>query len=117
MSFYDEMAAVSLSLLTEFGQSVTHRAYTTGTYDVATGTATPATTDATRTGALFDINTTTVRGQLVQVADKQLLVDGSAAINLRDRFVVGGVEYAIVSLGEINPAGTRVMYDLHVRVG
>lgn len=117
MSFYDDMAATSLSLLTEFGQNITHRSYTTGTYDVATGTTTPAATDATRTGALFDINTTTVRGQLVQVADKQLLVDGSAAVNLRDRFIVNSVEYIIVSLGEINPAGTRVMYDMHVRVG
>ena len=117
MSFYDDMAAASLSLLNEFGQGITHRSYTTGTYDVATGTATPATTDTPRTGALFDINTTTVRGQLVQVADKRLLVDGSAAVNLRDRFIVNSVEYVIVSLGEINPAGTRVMYDMHVRVG
>ena len=117
MSFYDDMAAVSLGLLTEFGQAVTHRTYTTGTYNPATGTTTPATADTTRKGALFDIRTTTVRGELVQVSDKQLLVDGSAAINLRDRFIVNSVEYIIVSLGEINPAGTRVMYDLHVRVG
>lgn len=117
MSLYDDLAATALELLTELGQSITHRSYTTGTYDPATGITTPATTNATRTGALFDINTTTVRGQLVQVSDKRLLVDGSAEINLRDRLIVNSVEYIIVSLGEINPAGTRVLYDMHVRIG
>lgn len=117
MSLYDELADTALEVLTEFGQSITHRSYTTGTYDLATGVTTPATTDTTRTGALFDINTTTVRGQLVQVSDKRLLVDGAAAINLRDRLIVNSVEYIIVSLGEISPAGTRVLYDMHVRVG
>lgn len=117
MSFYDDMAATSLALLTEFGQSVTHRSHTDGTYDPATGSATPVVTDATRKGALFDIDTTTLRGELVQVSDKRLLVDGSASVNLRDRFIVDSVEYVIVSLGEVNPAGTRVMYDMHVRVG
>ena len=117
MSFYDDMAAVSLELLTEFGQDITHRTYTTGTYDPATGLSVPATADTTRKGALFDIETTTLRGALVQVADKRLLVDASAAISLQDRFVVNSVEYAVVSLGEVSPAGTRVLFDMHVRVG
>ena len=117
MSLYGELADTALELLAEFGQSITRRSYTTGTYDPATGVSAPATADTTRTGALFDINTTTVRGQLVQVSDKRLLVDGSAAIDLRDRLIVNAVEYIIVSLGEVNPAGTRVMYDMHVRVG
>ncbi len=56
------------------------------------------------------------RGNLIQGGDKRLLLDGSAPIpDLKDHFIVGSAEYVIVSLGEINPAGTPVMYDLHLR--
>jgi hypothetical protein len=34
---------------------------------------------------------------------------------LEDHFTVAGTEYAIVSVGEVNPAGTVVLYDLHAR--
>ena len=119
MSLYTRAAATSLRLLTTYGQDVTHRTYTTGTYDPATGTTTPVTADTTRKGALFDYgaNTTTVRGQLVQVSDRRLLLDASAAVSVQDRLIVGGVEYMPVSVDEISPAGTRVLFDIHVRVG
>ena len=117
MNLYPRVAATSLRLLTTYGQDVTHRTYTTGTYDPATGLSAPVTADTTRKGKLFDINTTTLRGALVQVSDKRLLVDGSASISLQDRFIVNSVEYAIVSLGEIGRGGTHVAFDMHVRVG
>lgn len=118
MSFdYSESAAQALELLTEFGQSVTRRSYTAGTYDPATGTTTPTTVDTTRTGALFDFSQGQqyMRGTLIQSGDKQLLLDAGATVDLKDHFVIGGTEYTIVSLGEINPAGTTVLYDIHLR--
>lgn len=119
MSFdYSEMAAVSLDLLTEFGQDVTRIAYTPGAYNPATGTSTPTTASTTRKGALFDIarGTQYLNGTLVERGDKQLLVDAEGAVNIEDRFTVNGVVYQIVSMAEVNPAGTPVLYDLHVRV-
>lgn len=117
MSFYSELTADALALLTEFGQSVTRRSYTAGSYDTATGTAVPATADSTRKGVALDFaaGQSLVRGTLVQSGDKRLLVDAVAAINMQDHFIVNGVEYVIISIGEINPAGTVVLYDLHVR--
>lgn len=114
---YAEIAANALETLTEFGQDVTRRSYTAGTYSPSTGTVTPTTADTTRKGALFDFGAgqTLERGTLIQGGDKRLLVDATAAINPQDHFIVGGEEYVIVSLGEINPAGTVVLYDLHVR--
>lgn len=121
MSFYSDLAADSLSLLTEFGRDITRIAYTPGTYDPATGLSTPTTSSTTRKGAAFDFNTLSsgtqfVRGTLVEVGDKQLLVDAAAAINIEDKFTVGSITYQIISVGEVNPAGTVVLYDLHVRV-
>jgi hypothetical protein len=120
MSLYDELADVSLELLTEFGQSVTRRSYTVGTYDPATGANTVVTSDTTRKGAIFDIGLAsggvqTLRGNLVQSGDMRLIVDAEAAINLQDHFIVNGVEYVIVGMDEVSPAGTRVLFDLHVR--
>ena len=114
---YASNAATVLRLLTKYGQDVTLRSYTPGTYNPATGTATPTQTDTTRKGAIFDFGAgqTLERGTLIQGGDKRLLVDPTASINPQDHFIVGGVEYVIVSIGELNPAGTRILYDIHLR--
>lgn len=117
-ALYTRSAATALRLLTAYGRSVTHRAYSAGTYDPATGTNTQTSADTTRQGALFDYdeNVQYVRGTMVVKTDKQLLLDPTAPVDLNDRFIAGGVEYSIVSMGEVNPAGTPVLYDIHLRV-
>ena len=119
MSFYSDLASTATSLLTEFGQAVTRRNYDgNGAYAPGTGSLTVSYTDTARYGAIFDagsIGKTNIAGGLVQTGDKRLLVDAAAAVKLSDHFIVDGIEYAVVSAGEINPAGTVVLYDLHVR--
>lgn len=114
---YAELAATALELLTEFGGDVVRRSYSAGVYDPATGLVTPTTADTTRQGALFDFGAgqTLERGTLIQGGDKRMLLDASATVAPQDHFIIGGVEYVIVSIGEINPAGTVVLYDLHLR--
>lgn len=116
---YAEIAANALETLTEFGRDVTRRSYAAGTYDPATGLVTPTTADTTRKGALFDFGAgqTLERGTLIQAGDKRLLLDATATVSPQDHFIIGGVEYVIESLGEINPAGTCVLYDIHLRKG
>lgn len=114
---YAEVAANALETLTEFGMDVGRRSFTAGVYDPATGLVTPTTANTTRKGALFDFGAgqTLERGTLIQGGDKRLLVDATAAVTPQDHFIINGVEYVIVSIGEINPAGTVVLYDLHLR--
>lgn len=114
---YASIAANALAALTDAGQDVTLRTYTAGTYDPATGTATPTTADTTRKGVIFDFGggATLERGTLIQVGDKRLLLDAEASVSQQDHFVIGGVDYSIVSIGEVNPAGTCVLYDIHLR--
>lgn len=116
---YSEIAATSLELITEFGRDITRRSYTAGTYDPATGLTTPTTADTTRKGAIFDYGAgvTLIGGTLIQSGDKRLLVDVTATVSIQDHFIVGGIEYVIIGLGEVNPSGTKVLYDLHIRVG
>lgn len=117
MSFYSDLAKVSLDLLTRFGQTITRRACVAGAYVPATGTASQATTDTSRKGAVFAFGAgvTFVRGQLVKITDKRLLVDATGPVLETDRFVIGGIEYTVVTMDEIAPAGTAAVYDLHIR--
>lgn len=116
---YAELATTAEELLTEFGRDVTRKSYTVGTYNPATGAAAPTTANTTRKGAMFDFGAgqTLVRGTLVQAGDKRLLVDAAATLSPQDHFIVGGKEYVVLSVGEISPAGTVVIYDLHLRAG
>ena len=78
----------------------------------------PTTDSSTRTGALLNYGKGIeqyVRGMQVTQRDKRLLLDASGAADISDTYTVSGVEYAVQSLEDINPAGTVVMYDLHVR--
>jgi len=114
---YAKLAATAKNMLTNNGQSVTVRTYTVGSYDPDSGTSTNTYTDSTRKGVLLDYGSglTQVRGNLVETTDKKLLVDSDAAISQQDHVLINSVEYSIVSIGEINPAGTAVIYDLHIR--
>ena len=114
---YTKSAANSLKTLTKFGMDVVRRAFSAGVYDPATGLVTPTTADTTRKGALFDFGAgqTLERGTLIQGGDKRLLLDATATVSPQDHFIIGSAEYVIVSIGEINPAGTVVLYDLHLR--
>lgn len=114
---YSEIAANALEVLTEFGRDVTRRSYSQGAYDPATGLVTPTTADTPRRGALFDFGAgqTLERGTLIQGGDKRLLLDATSTVAQQDHFIIGGVEYVIVSIGEIAPAGTAVLYDIHLR--
>lgn len=114
---YSEVAANALETLTEFGRDVTRRSFTAGSYDPATGLVTPTTADTTRKGALFDFGAgqTLERGSLIQGGDKRLLLDATATVSPQDHFIIGGAEYLVITVGEINPAGTVVLYDIHLR--
>jgi len=114
---YAALAATSTRLLAQHGQDVTRRSFSVGVYDTTTGTATPTQADTTRKGAIFDFGAgvTLVRGTLIQVGDKRLLLDANGPVEPEDHFIVGGIDYSIVSIGEENPAGISVLFDLHVR--
>lgn len=115
---YTAKAALSLRLLTKFGQDVTRQAFTlTDSGDNYGGPSTAVQADTTRKGALFDFaaGQTFERGTLILANDKRLLLDAEGAVTMTDRYVVGSDTYSVVSIGEINPAGTAVLYDLHLR--
>ncbi|KVD71793.1 hypothetical protein WI89_00805 [Burkholderia ubonensis] len=122
--FYAEMAADVVELLTEFGRPVTVTiAAPDPVYDPATSTNVNPTVDYPAVGAKFDLNDREINGTLVQVGDKRVYVSavGVPEIRLDDRVTLKGVNgapdetYRVVNPNTIGPAGTAVLYDLHVR--
>lgn len=118
MSFdYTKTAATALRLLTRYGADVTRTATTPGVYDPATGTTTPTTADTARKGVKLPLpsGVTTVRGQIIQVEDAELLLDAEGDVAITDRYTVGGTVYTVVSFEPLAPAGTSVLNTLHIR--
>jgi nanoRNase/pAp phosphatase (c-di-AMP/oligoRNAs hydrolase) len=117
MKNYAATAASATKMLTQFGQTVTRTIVTAGAYDLATDTVTQTETTESRIGAVFDFADAlqNMRGNLIQVYDKRLYLDPNGSAALTDRYTIGGTQYTVVSISETNPAGTVVLYDLHLR--
>lgn len=114
---YTASAATAARLLAKYGQAVTLRQVVQGAYDPATGTTSQTVTDVQRNGAVFDYGTGTVDGTLIQQGDKQLYMEPGVVPSMQHRVIVGGVEYGIVTIKEINPAGVPILYELQLRQG
>lgn len=121
MAFYDEMAALALEMITEFGQPVTIRATTVGEYDPDTGTVPPDTvTDQTAQGILIDFTGQEFQtNSIIRQGDKKLKIAAQGlawAPGLLNKVIAQGRTWSIVPpLKEINPAGTPILYELQVR--
>ena len=115
---YTALAATSLRLLTDLGQSVTRRTYTVGTYDTATGGVTSSTADTTRKGIAFPFadGKSAIVDTLIQQGDIQVLLDASAPVAQTDHYVVDSSEYIVVSYEPLSPAGTVLLNTLHLRL-
>jgi hypothetical protein len=120
---YAKPAATSLRLLIRFGRSVTLRKQAAGAYDPATSSSTITTTDYTGQGALFDFNEHTIGqqygdGVTVLMGDKNLLLAPSgitAAPVPGDLLIFGSDTYQVMRVKAVAPAGTVVLYELHLR--
>lgn len=121
MTFYDEMAATTLSLITEFGQPVTIRDMTKGAYDPSASKTGPDTVvERTAQGILIDFTGQEFQtNSLIKVGDKKLKIAASGLTSpptLLSKVVAQGRTWTIVPpLKEINPAGTPILYELQVR--
>lgn len=115
---YTKSQSSALTLLTKFGETITRRTYTADSYNPATGASDQTTADTSRAGVLLNMGNGEqfFNGNLIIAGDKKLLLDGSAASELTDRYIVDGVEYSVISINELKPAGVIVMYTLHLRV-
>lgn len=112
MTFYSELAAVAVELLTEFGQAITLTRTTGKSIDPVTGVATPGTSaDQETVGVIKPYAKGLIDGTLIQVGDKEAIITATIEPLTSDR--INGMQ--IVNITEINPAGTVLVYKVQVR--
>lgn len=121
MSFYGDIANLAREQLREFGQMITLRdvseggAYDPNTSAPAAGTANA---DHKRLGLLLDWSEglTEERGTAIRQGDKKLYMEAGIVPSMEDQIITAdGTVYGIVGISELNPAGTVLLYTLHLR--
>jgi hypothetical protein len=120
MSFYSELAQTTNEMLAEFGQPVIVTSFEMGQEDTATGVVSQPSISFTTVGVLLDYDyrnfgDSTVPYQAVSSADKRLLLTATTVVNTGDLFQVDGVVYKAHVVKCVNPAATRVLYDIWVQ--
>lgn len=132
MSIYDRMAASAMTLLTRYGrpQGVTILQAGPSVYDPTTSKNTPTSTTYLGTGALVDFSltapsVTTIRGTEIQQGDKLLYLGMTGTLNgatvqlpelnTDDTIIIAGTAYNIEATTTLNPAGTPVLQQMHLR--
>lgn len=124
MAFYDDMAAVALELITEFGQAGTISDVTPGTYDPATGETT-GDTPITQTAQMILLDYSLQEsgakyneGTQVLAGDKKILIAAQGlawAPMMTSRITADSAVWQVVNIKVSNPAGTPLVYEIHGR--
>lgn len=122
-AFYDRMAATALRLIDQFGQTITVRNPTEGSYDPVTGTTTPGLPNdqpaqaILKDYALQQSGASYAEGTEIRQGDKEITIaaHGVAKPLMTTQIIADGVTWTIVSIKEINPAGTALVYKVQGR--
>lgn len=118
MSFYTDLQADAAGLLAEFGQQVMLRRQHAGSYDPATGTASTTTADYFGSAVLLDYSGYELTNNAsIQTGDKRVLL---SAVDVPqpmpcDLIYIDSVQWSVKASTSVAPAGTAVLYDVHVR--
>ncbi len=114
---YAKTAETATKLLTKFGQDLTVRNYTNESYNPATGKNVKTYSDTTVKGAVFSFGTGDASAELIQAGDRKAIITSEVTPQLEDHLIIGTKVYVIKNIKELNPAGTSIIFQLHIRNG
>lgn len=120
-AFYDSLASTALSLLKQFGKSLTLVQYGIGAVDNTTGIASrTVVSTTTEYGALFDFDYRSFGASQgfpsdVGKVQKRLLMSCAQEVKPGDQITFDSVVYSVKVVKVISPAGRRVVYDLWIQ--
>lgn len=136
MSFYSDMVATALALLTKYGQTITHerdestlwqktidpttlKPVWTNTSTGATSTTAPTgvPVQTTGKGVLTNIKINQNDFKTVEAKDQILIANGAIPEpQIGDEFTVNSVRWGYKDHIKISPAGTDIVYKILVRI-
>lgn len=115
MSFnFVPLQGSSTTLLKKFGRELTFTRKTDAAYDPNTGTKTQTTTTFKKFGCVFDYTAQEIALDNIQAGDRRVLAEGHS-YQVGDTVSLDSQAYRIVSVSNIQPAGTIVACNLQVR--
>ena len=117
MSFYDDMSAVAIELLAEFGMPIVLTRGTGETFDPVSDEVTPGASREYSPNGIFtewDDSLLKAFGN-VESGDGVILIDGTVKPLTTDSVTADGVDYGIVAIQPIKPATKALAYYLQVR--
>lgn len=117
-AFSDEMAALALELLTEFGEAVSFVRTTEGAYDPATATTGSATTsNFSGFGAPINYDGFDIDGTVIRQSDIKLFVNAVSTLPITgDAVTVDSVVYRVMNTRRYAINSEDVLYELQLRV-
>lgn len=118
MSFYADMAIVADQLITEFGQTVTHKVQSGTAYDPETGASTVSYVDSSGKGCVVEFDKHLIDGSKVRVGDKLCLMSPIGVTEPKDGdlVVIGAETWNVVPpVSVVAPAGIACLYEVHLR--
>ena len=118
MSFdYADLRETARELLEEFGQSMTFSRKSASVYDNETNTFPSTPVTFTDKGVIFPFGkgVSNVNGSIIQTGDQEVFWQGSTEPKPTDNLTVNGVDYNVIAVMPIEPAGVNVLYQIQVR--
>lgn len=116
MSFdYAATAATAARLLQRFGAACTLKRQSAAAYDADTASAAVTETSLATYAAVFDYPQRYIDGTLIKQGDKQAFLSPDQVPAAGDRFAWQSVNYTVVAVKPVSPAGTPVLYECQVR--
>jgi len=116
MSFASDMRGTALSMLTQFGQSVSVTRDVVASFTPATGVVTEG-TDTTYTGMGYPsaYKTSQIDGTLIRQDDTLLLFYSTTEPLVNDIFTVGTKVFTAISIQTVTAQGSNIMYKVQLR--
>ena len=111
MADYAGLAATANRLIEANGRTLTLRTFAPSG-DAWNPTLTP--TDSSVIGVVLKFSAAEV-GDLVQADDKKILFSADVSPTAQDKIIDGSIVYSIVSVNEIKPGPTSVLYIVQAR--
>jgi hypothetical protein len=121
-SAYSGIAANALRMIKSKGMAMTLRVVSEGEYIPGSGTPAQTTTDYTVYGVLTNPfvsqKQTFFANSLIQSNDRVVLMGaGNGDPSPGDIMIIGGAQWAVVSVIPIAPDGTPIIYKVQIRKG
>ncbi len=114
MTLYTDLQATAISLLADYGQSITFTRSGKSAFVPGTGVTK---TDTTYSASVIAENYSAaeIDGSAIEAGDMRLMTYSSTAPAIDDTATVNGTKYRVMRVSPISPGDTVVAYELQLR--